>query len=1109
MSDADKPSGGPGPIATSETVASPDVANAATEIRPRASAPDVTLPDRPGARIRERPSAPPARYVPGDEIARGGMGRVALATDTLLERVVAVKQALTLDAEMLRRFARETKITARLEHPSIVPVYDAGTDGDAPFYVMRRVSGRPLSELILASSALDARLALVPNLLAAAQAVAHAHSRGIVHRDIKPANILVGDFGETVVIDWGLAKVVGEPDDDDLVGVTAADSLRTRAGTVFGTPGFMSPGQLRGDPVGPAADVYALGASLYFVLAGRPPHLAKTGDAMMALAAEGPPEPLAKLVPGVPRELVTIVDTALAYGRTRYRDASELAEDLRRYTTGQLVASHHYSGWERLVRFVRRNRAAVAIAVIATVVIAIGATLFVRRVIEERDRADAEAREAAAAQRSERERADQLLLLRAKTLLDANPTEALAVLGELAAESPRLPEAHGIANEAISHGVARGIAGPAGPTTIVALDLSGTRMLQSMYDGTLHVWDLVAGKEIRSLKFTAASRGTWIGPKILINGLADPVLLDPDTGAIEKLPWPRLRVVNVSDDERLIIAQRDGDDELLLVDGERRALTPVWPGHKVRGMVVAGDGSWFAAHDDLELVVFARDGSVLLRRPGQLDFVAASKSRRLALLYGDKLGELEIATKQWTPIDTSKFHRVVTRFAYRGEELLIAMGSGHVLAFRDHRLFEIARPSLLSFSHALGDDQHVFVLGNHSLLLVSLQSVRTIRLPHETPMARVAARPGVRRFAVVGRGIILVYELDQFVPRLLPAPPSTTARFFDDDTLLMTDETEARMRWRDLKTGRETPVGGEMVSVKRELAFDPGSGTAVMELFLGDSSVMFGLRKNSSELTRIYEGAPITTFDVLPGGAPLYATGQHVWVREASTPREVATLASPARTLRALSEGLFVALSRGGELVRGRPGGALDKAQLVEPPPTARIVNGDLIPPAIDVAPDGSVFAAWGGTIWRWTDRLERWSEQSELVLDVRVVGDHLVVMLLGNRLLLIELATGKSYPPLAHGGQVGFGSTVDSIVIEIGGYYHLVDPHTRVVWKTPVGQTSGPPELSGRGQMLYRIIDHLYIWDVPRDSGPMKSRIARYTNAVISKEGRLAWPWE
>src|SRR5262249_31591752 len=147
------------------------------------------------------------------EIARGGMGRVVEATDMVLGRVVAVKEALATGAEAKRRFARETRITARLEHPSIVPVYDAGIGpAGTPFYVMRKVTGRPLERLVREATTLDQRLALLPHVVAAANAVAHAHRRGVIHRDIKPANILVGELGETIVIDWGLAKVVDEED---------------------------------------------------------------------------------------------------------------------------------------------------------------------------------------------------------------------------------------------------------------------------------------------------------------------------------------------------------------------------------------------------------------------------------------------------------------------------------------------------------------------------------------------------------------------------------------------------------------------------------------------------------------------------------------------------------------------------------------------------------------------------------------------------------------------------------------------------------------------------------------------------------------------------------
>jgi serine/threonine protein kinase len=231
------------------------------------------------------PSLSPNRYAIATEIARGGMGRVVEAVDTVLGRVVALKEALALDPDAIRRFQRETKITARLEHPSIVPVHDAGTmPGGAPFYVMRKIGGRPLETLVAATKTVQERLAFIPVLVAAANAVAHAHVRGIVHRDIKPSNILVGDLGETIVIDWGLAKVIGEADDivHD-IGPSAApeDIVKTRVGIVYGTPGFMAPEQLCGFPVDERCDVYALGATLYHVLSMKPPHHAKTADAMM------------------------------------------------------------------------------------------------------------------------------------------------------------------------------------------------------------------------------------------------------------------------------------------------------------------------------------------------------------------------------------------------------------------------------------------------------------------------------------------------------------------------------------------------------------------------------------------------------------------------------------------------------------------------------------------------------------------------------------------------------------------------------------------------------------------------------------------------------------
>ena len=286
----------------------------------------------------------PSRYAFRSEIARGGMGRVIDAVDTLLGRPVACKEALGGDAEARRRFQRETRITARLEHPSIVPVYDAGTSADgSPYYVMRRVVGKPLDELVARAGKLDERLVLATHVIAAAQGVAHAHQRGVVHRDLKPSNILVGDLGETVVIDWGLAKVIDEPDDEPTGGLLAdaGGSLRTQVGAVMGTPGFMAPELVRGESADPRSDVYAFGATLASIFTG-----------FVA-----------------PPELAAIVERAMSDApQARYATARELAEDLLRWQNGQLVGAHRYSTRQLFRRWLRRHRAAVVATVAATVV---------------------------------------------------------------------------------------------------------------------------------------------------------------------------------------------------------------------------------------------------------------------------------------------------------------------------------------------------------------------------------------------------------------------------------------------------------------------------------------------------------------------------------------------------------------------------------------------------------------------------------------------------------------------------------------------------------------------------------------------------------------------
>jgi tetratricopeptide (TPR) repeat protein len=372
----------------------PDDASTDPTLRTEAaSESEETRPSSRGA-ARTGPLRQHVRYEVERELARGGLGRVLIARDRRLNRTVALKELLDGDSESRERFEREVRITARLHHPSIVSLFDVGAwPGGEPFYAMELVSGRALESLIRGATTLDERLAFLPNVLAVSEAVAYAHGVGVIHRDLKPANILIGEFGETQVIDWGLARDGRAVADERSTPSAGGSGDATIAGTVLGTPSYMPPEQARGEPVDERADVYALGAILYHVLAGAPPFQRATAAETLAAVEAGPPEALAARQHGIARDLLTIVDKAMARDpRQRYATAAEFAEDLRRFTTGQLVRSHVYSFTTILRRFMRRNRAAVLVAVVMLAVLAVVGALGVRHIIRQRDVADRQRR---------------------------------------------------------------------------------------------------------------------------------------------------------------------------------------------------------------------------------------------------------------------------------------------------------------------------------------------------------------------------------------------------------------------------------------------------------------------------------------------------------------------------------------------------------------------------------------------------------------------------------------------------------------------------------------------------------------------------------------------
>jgi WD40 repeat protein len=379
--------------------------------------------------------------------ARGGMGALFRVRDRRLGRHVAIKQLRTdlSDQEravMLARFEREARLTAQLQHPAIVGVHEAGRfTGGEPFYAMPLLRGRPLGAEIAHRPTLAERLGLLANLTTVAEAIAYAHEQRVVHRDIKPDNILVGAFGETIVIDWGLAKDLADDRAEDHAELAPTTDGLTQFGV--GTANYMPPEQARGDAPEPSFDVYALGATLYHLLAGVPPYDGEASvDIRRALVARRPPRPLAELVPDVPVELADIVAHAMALDAARrFPSARELAHELRRFQTGQLLASRRYTVGELVRHFLRRHRTALRISALALIAVVAAVVIAVVRIAGERDRATANQL------RAERELRRALGLAASSRAgdpqhrLDAILTGLRALAPDLDAGAPPVPEA--------------------------------------------------------------------------------------------------------------------------------------------------------------------------------------------------------------------------------------------------------------------------------------------------------------------------------------------------------------------------------------------------------------------------------------------------------------------------------------------------------------------------------------------------------------------------------------------------------------------------------------------------------------------------------------------
>jgi WD40 repeat protein/serine/threonine protein kinase len=542
---------------------------------------------------------------------KGGIGEVFVALDQELNRQVALKEILDRhagDPVSRGRFVREAEITGGLEHPGIVPVYGLGQYADGrPFYAMRFIQGETLKDAIARhhrgspgaswpagtntrtpprSVELERR-ALLTRIVAVCNTIAYAHSRGVIHRDLKPSNIMLGKYGETLVVDWGMAKALAQEDRragggaeqraEPALVPRLADGIETLAGAALGTAAYMSPEQAAGrlDLLGPASDIYSLGATLYTLLTGRPPIEGKDTAEILRKAQRGEWLPPRQIKPDVPPALDAICRKAMAQAPPeRYVTALDLAADVERWLADEPVAAYREPWAVRCRRWARRHMVLVGTAAGALVVALVGAMVALVLVNDARDREAvarqrAEDKEQEARQQKEEARFNQYVAQMNLVQREYEASHISRVRELLEAQVPREAGATDWRDfewyywQRVAHQEVLTLKGPTRLVRQVHFSPDGRRLIAVSEDQTVQVWDTAAGEELFTLKGYAG----WT------HALA---AFSPDGGRVALVsPDRAVRVVDTATGKELLILKGHTgwvDRVAFSPDGRRLAL---------------------------------------------------------------------------------------------------------------------------------------------------------------------------------------------------------------------------------------------------------------------------------------------------------------------------------------------------------------------------------------------------------------------------------------------------------------------------------------------------------------------------------------------------------
>ncbi len=688
----------------------------------------------------------PGRYDVKGEFSRGGIGRVLIAVDSHIGREIAVKELLPdpatgtpsietgskKTAAAMARFLREARITGQLEHPAIVPVYELGRRGDGTiYYTMKLVRGKTLGQAIGESKSLTERLKLLTHFHGLCNAVAYAHSRGVIHRDLKPANVMVGEFGETVLLDWGLAKVKGKKDKRvsslarELKLFREAGAMETIKDTPLGTPAYMSPEQAEGklDQVDERSDIWGLGAALYEILTGKIPFEGVNAYEIMGKVLKDEPRPVREQEPLVPEEIAAVAAKCLQKDPAgRYQNAEELAQDVENYLTGRLVSAYQYTAFALFRRWLRKWWPVALTAMIGvTVLLAVFAWSYLN-IRAEKDHALLNIAEAYSAygQWAEAENrwgAADLSYCRSLTLSD-QPRTRYAL--NYALTVPALPAR-----------LKYVLSGANSPITALAMGPEGAVLAAAGEDKVVRLWDLGTGKlraslsghtgAVNQLRFSA--RGGFLASAADDGSVK---LWDPATGHLTRTLTGKglaLRWLEVTPDGTLVAAAGETNN-ILVWDAGTGTLKYELKGHtdNVRGLVVSPDGR--------ELMSFSKDR--------ELKLWGLATGRLVRGLSGH---EKSILAAAFTP---------------DGSRIISGDWGGEVKtwdAATGEQVEDFAGPGPVRFIFVSPDGSHAAIgysTGTFQILDLAKNSALMTYRAHEGSLFSLLPLPGFTRFATSG-----------------------------------------------------------------------------------------------------------------------------------------------------------------------------------------------------------------------------------------------------------------------------------------------------------------------------------------------------------------------